>query len=47
MSNNLDIDTFKQIIKAGVIMGQANPNKNVNELVNIVTELMIKEFIRG
>lgn len=45
--NNIDIDTFKQIIKAGVIIGQANPNKNVNELANIVTELMIKELMKG
>lgn len=47
MNNNIDMNTFKQIIKAGVIIGQANPNKNVNELIDTVAGLMIKKFIRN
>lgn len=45
MKDNISIDTFKQIVKAGVLMGQVNPNKDPNELVKVVVNQLLKQLV--
>ena len=45
MKDNISIDTFKDIVKAGIIMGQANPNKNVDKLVKVVVKELLNQLM--
>ena len=47
MKNNIDIQTFKEIVKAGIIMGQANPNKDVDTLVKVVVNELINQILEN
>jgi len=44
MKDNISIDTFKDLVKAGILMGQANPNKNPEELVKVMVEKLLEQF---
>ena len=44
MKDNISIDTFKLIAKAGIIMGQANPNKDVDTLVKALVKEMLNQL---
>ena len=43
--DNISLDTFKLIARAGVIMGQANPKKDVDTLVKAVVEETIRQLL--
>lgn len=43
--DNISIDTLKLIIRAGVVMGQANPSKNTDEVVKVLLQQFINQFI--
>ena len=45
MKDNISIDTFKLIAKAGIIMGQTNPNKDVDTLVKVLVKEMINQLV--
>ena len=45
MKDNISIDTFKLIAQAGVIMGQANPNKDLDTLVKVLVKEMINQLV--
>lgn len=47
MKNNIDIQTFKEIVKAGIIMGQANPNKDVDTLVKVVVNELVNQILEN
>lgn len=47
MKNNLDIQTFKDIVKMGVIMGQANPKKDVDTLVKAVVNGLVNQILEN
>lgn len=44
MKDNISIDTFKDLVKAGILMGQANPNKKTEELVKVMVEKLLEQF---
>ena len=44
MKDNISIDTFKLIVKMGIIIGQANPNKDVDTLVKGLVEIGNKRY---
>ena len=43
--DNISIDTLKLIIRAGVVMGQANPNKSTDEVIKVLLQQFINQFI--
>lgn len=47
MKDNISIDTFKEIVRAGIIMGQANPNKNIDELVKVVVKELLNQLVEA
>ena len=42
MKDNISIETFSLIAKAGIVIGQANPRQDVNTLV----QALVNEFIK-
>ena len=42
MEDNINIDTLKLIAKVGIIIGQANPNKDVDTLVDSLDKVLVK-----
>ena len=44
MKDNISIDTFKLIAEMGIIMGQANPNKDVDTLVKALVKEMLNQL---
>lgn len=51
MKDNISLETFVLIAKAGIILGQANPSKNsevlVETLVNQFTKQMLKHQVQA
>ena len=47
MKDNISLETFKEIVKAGIIMGQANPNKSVDTLVKAVVDELVNQILGG
>lgn len=43
--DNISLDTFKLIARAGVIMGQANPNKDVDTLVKVLVNELVNQIL--
>ena len=43
--NNLDIQTFKEIVRAGVIIAKANPDKDVDTLVKAVVNELVNQIL--
>jgi len=44
MQDNISITTFKDLVRAGILMGQANPNKNPEELVKAMVEELLEQL---
>lgn len=45
MKDNISLETFKEIVKAGIIMGQANPNKDVDTLVKVLVNELVNQIL--
>ena len=43
--DNISIETYKLIAEAGIRLGQANPDKDVNELVKILVKMQIEFYL--
>lgn len=45
--DNISINTFKEIVRAGIIMGQANPKKDVDTLIKVVVKELLNQLAEG
>lgn len=42
--DNININTFKEIVRVGIIMGQANPKKDVEALIKVVVKELLNQL---
>lgn len=45
--DNISLDTFKNIVKMGIILGQANPDKDEDTLVKVAVKQLVEQMLDG